>query len=123
MGNPHSKERFDRWAIKNDYDMFVPRLNAAALASPDGHDPSSQTSAARAGTTTFHSGTVRPTSRFFTDDPNADTYDNATDKSAWLKETCSGRYRLPRSTRCRRAPPLKPRPSRLTFSHRLGACF
>ena len=92
MGNPHSKERFDRWAIKNDYDMFVPRLNAAALASPDGHDPSSQTSAARAGTTTFHSGTVGPMSRFFTDDPNADTYDNATDKSAWLKETCSGKY-------------------------------
>ena len=89
MGNPQSKERFDRWAFRNDYDMFVPRLTAAALASPDGHDPSSQTSAARAGTTKFHSGTIGPMSRFFTDDPNADTYDNAVDKSAWVQEACS----------------------------------
>jgi hypothetical protein len=82
----------DVWAIKKEMEPFVPRLNAAALASPDGHDPSSQTSAARAGTTTFHSGTVGPMSHFFTDDPKADTYDNAVDKSAWLKETCSGRW-------------------------------
>jgi hypothetical protein len=31
-------------------------------------------------------------SRFFTNSPYADTYDNAVDKSAWLKETCSGSY-------------------------------
>eukprot|EP01049_Picozoa_sp_SAG25_P010110 SAG25_NODE_1070_length_4122_cov_46.303256_2_plen_157_part_00 len=31
-------------------------------------------------------------SRFFTNSPYADTYDNAVDKSDWLKETCRGSY-------------------------------
>ena len=81
----------DQWAIKKEMDPFVPQPSAAARASPDGHDPASQTSryvtlfsAARAGTT------VGPMSRFFTNSPDADTYDNAADKSAWREETCSG---------------------------------
>jgi hypothetical protein len=79
----------DQWAIKKEMDPFVPQLSAAARASPDGHDPASQTSAARAGTASSRSGEGEM-SRFFTGE--GDTYDNAKDKSAWREETCSGRW-------------------------------
>ena len=93
------------WAIKKDMDKFVPRPTAAALASPDGHDPSAYTSRERAGTTTF---TGHPTEQFFnpkrTYFPTAqakrewaslfggDCLENAEDKDAWVAETVSGRF-------------------------------
>jgi hypothetical protein len=36
--------------------------------------------------------TVGPMSRFFTNSPDADTYNNAVDRSVWLKGTCSGSH-------------------------------
>ena len=61
----------DQWAVKKEMDKFVPQLNAVARASPDGHDPASQTSAARAGTASSRSGEGEM-SRFFTGDDDDD---------------------------------------------------
>ena len=69
---------------------FVARPTAAAMAARDGVDPSSRTSRARAGTTSFHGGTIGPMSRFFSG--AGDTFDDATDQAVWNEETASGQY-------------------------------
>eukprot|EP01046_Picozoa_sp_COSAG06_P032051 COSAG06_NODE_3174_length_5735_cov_17.475337_2_plen_439_part_00 len=66
------------WAIKKDMDKFVPQPTAAALASPDGHDPSAYTSRERAGTTTF---TGHPTEQFF--NPKRTYFPTAQAKREW----------------------------------------
>jgi hypothetical protein len=67
---------------------FVPKLPEAAQRAADGRDPTSQTSATRSGT--ISTGAWGPMSHFFTGE--GDTYENATDKAAWMEETTSGKF-------------------------------
>ena len=79
---------FTQAAIKAH--AFVTRPTAAAMAARDGVDPSSRTSRACAGTTSFHGGAIGPMSHFF--NGAGDTFDDATDQDVWNEETASGQY-------------------------------
>ena len=74
------------WAKENMMRPFVPKLTEAAQRAPDGRDPTSQTSAARSGT--ISTGAWGPMSHFFTGE--GDTFDNATDKAAWMEGATGG---------------------------------
>eukprot|EP01043_Picozoa_sp_COSAG02_P045176 COSAG02_NODE_4107_length_5769_cov_7.499471_1_plen_238_part_00 len=76
------------WAKENKMRPFVPKLTKAAQRAADGRDPTSQTSAARSGT--VRAATRGAMSHFFSGE--GDTYENATDKAAWMAETMSGEY-------------------------------
>ena len=67
---------------------FAPKLTEAARCAADGRDPTSQTSAARSGVVS--AGTSGPMSHFFSG--AGDTYENATDRAAWVAETTSGEF-------------------------------
>lgn len=68
----------DEWALKKDMKPFPVSF------PPVPH-------AARSTTSALVPAAGGPMARFFTNDPAADTYDNAEDKEAWLAET-SGAY-------------------------------
>ena len=76
------------WAKENRMRPFVPQLMEAAQKAADGHALNSHACAAHRGVPDGSAWGVM--SHFF--DGTGDTYDNAVDKPAWVKETCSGSH-------------------------------